>query len=132
MKSLNEKELFYMETEEKKVEGMMVESSTIFQIVTKFSKFKRIQIYQDKSPKAEILNFGIDSQQKRLIILTGIKNQKNRRDKFFTIYDFENEQVVYSLKITDRVIIGRLKSNLYILTDGHIYFDNDVIKIRYD
>ena len=29
-------------------------------------------------------------------------------------------------------IIGRLKSNLYTFTEGHIYFNNKVIKIRYD
>ena len=34
--------------------------------------------------------------------------------------------------VKTREIIGRLKSNLYIYTDGHIYYNNKVIKIRYD
>tara|TARA_B110000285_G_scaffold174888_1_gene196120 strand:+ start:1357 stop:1539 length:183 start_codon:yes stop_codon:yes gene_type:complete len=29
-------------------------------------------------------------------------------------------------------LIGRLKSNLYNLVGGHIYYNNNVIKIRYD
>jgi len=29
-------------------------------------------------------------------------------------------------------LIGRLKSNLYSLVGGHIYYNNNVIKIRYD
>ena len=29
-------------------------------------------------------------------------------------------------------IIGRLKSNLYNFVGGHIYYNNKVIKIRYD
>jgi len=66
------------------------------------------------------------------MILTGIKNQKNKRDKFFTLYDIDTERILYSLQITNREIIGRLKSNLYNFTDGHIYYGNKVIKIRYD
>ena len=34
--------------------------------------------------------------------------------------------------IKTREIIGRLKSNLYNYTEGHIYYNNKVIKIRYD
>lgn len=34
--------------------------------------------------------------------------------------------------IKTREIIGRLKSNLYNFTEGHIYYNNKVIKIRYD
>ena len=29
-------------------------------------------------------------------------------------------------------LIGRLKSNLYNFVGGHIYYNNNVIKIRYD
>ena len=32
----------------------------------------------------------------------------------------------------NKELIGRLKSNLYTLVDGHIYYNNKVIKIRYD
>ena len=34
--------------------------------------------------------------------------------------------------IQNREIIGRLKSNLYNFVEGHIYYGNKVIKIRYD
>jgi len=40
--------------------------------------------------------------------------------------------VLYRLQIKNREIIGRMKSNLYNFTDGHIYYLNQVIKIRYD
>ena len=82
--------------------------------------------------KAEILNFGVDNTRKRIIILTGIKNSKNKRDKFVTIYDLETEKVLYNLMVNNREIIGRLKSNLYNFVEGHIYYGNKVIKVRYD
>lgn len=34
--------------------------------------------------------------------------------------------------IKNQEIIGRLKSNLYNFVGGHIYYNNKVIKIRYD
>ena len=32
----------------------------------------------------------------------------------------------------DEQLVGRLMSGLYILINGHIYFNNNVIKMRYD
>jgi len=57
---------------------------------------------------------------------------KNKRDKFVTIFDINTEKILYSLMIHSREIIGRLKSNLYNFVEGHIYYGNSVIKIRYD
>ena len=82
--------------------------------------------------RAEILNYGVDNTRKRLLILTGIKNNHDKRDKFITIFDIESEKVLHRIMIDCREIIGRLKSNLYNFTNGHIYYNNKVIKIRYD
>ena len=60
-------------------------------VVSQFGNFTKNFIYKDKKRNAEVLNFGVDNTRKRLIILTGIKNQKNRRDKFVTIYDIDTE-----------------------------------------
>ena len=66
------------------------------------------------------------------MILTGVKNNHDKRDKFLTIYDFRTEEVLRKIPIKCREIIGRLKSNLYKFMNGHIYYNNKVIKIRYD
>ena len=36
------------------------------------------------------------------------------------------------MQVKSLEIIGRLKSNLYNFVGGHIYYNNKVIKIRYD
>ena len=41
-------------------------------------------------------------------------------------------EVLYEQPINNPTLIGRLKSGLYTFVDGHIYYNNDVIKIRYD
>ena len=66
------------------------------------------------------------------MILTGIKNRKQKRDKFITIYCLQKEKIILYMQVTSQELIGRLKSNLYNLVGGHIYYNNKVIKIRYD
>ena len=66
------------------------------------------------------------------MMLTGLRNNKNKRDKFISIYDLDKQLMLYSTITEDMELIGRLKSNLYIFMDGHIYYGNQVIKIRFD
>ena len=86
-----------METEEIEILGKCILSSKIYMIESVFGNFVKTQVYQDKDKRAEILNFGVDNQRRRLIILTGIKNQKNKRDKFFSIYEIDSEKVILQL-----------------------------------
>jgi hypothetical protein len=46
--------------------------------------------------------------------------------------DLKEGTLLYDLEIKDPFLIGRLKSGLYTFNDGHIYYNNSVIKIRYD
>ena len=43
-----------------------------------------------------------------------------------------SKQVEIESVLEFKPLIGRLKSGLYTLVDGHIYYNNNVIKIRYD
>ena len=97
-----------------------------------FGSFKKNRVYFDSDPRAEILNYGVDNSKRRLMILTGIKNSHNKRDKFITFYDLDTSKKLCNIIVTNREIIGRLKSNLYNFVEGHIYYNNKVIKVRYD
>ena len=94
---LSDREFFYMETYLVEIQGKEILSSNIYLVETIFGSYKKTKVYSEKDKRAEILNFGVDNQARRLIILSGIKNMKNKRDKFFTIYDFDTEKMVYSL-----------------------------------
>jgi len=48
------------------------------------------------------------------------------------IYDLEGERVLWNAPVKNKELIGLLRSNLYTLVNGHIYYNNKVIKIRYD
>lgn len=129
---MSDEKVFFMDTHEIQYGDEKIEHSEIKIIHSLFGSFKISDIYKDKDSRAEILNFGADNTKERLIILSGIKNQKGRRDKFVTLYDLNSEEILHQIKIQNLEIIGRLKSNLYNFVEGHIYFNNKVIKIRYD
>jgi hypothetical protein len=50
----------------------------------------------------------------------------------FKIFDMNKNVMEADVRLTNEELIGRLLSGLYTFVDGHIYFNNNVIKIRYD
>mmetsp|Transcript_7702 Transcript_7702/g.11942 ORF Transcript_7702/g.11942 Transcript_7702/m.11942 type:complete len:306 (-) Transcript_7702:3039-3956(-) len=129
---MSDDQVYYLHTEPAEVNGREVLHSSVYTLDILFATYETQKIYEDLNPRAEILNFGVDNTRKRLIILTGIKNKKNKRDKFITVYDVENDKIVFRVLTKNRELIGRLKTNLYNFVEGHIYYGNSVVKIRYD
>jgi hypothetical protein len=60
------------------------------------------------------------------------KNRNKKKAKTCKIYDLQNSRVLWQAQIKNTQLIGRLKSGLYTLVGGHMYFNNNIIKIRYD
>ena len=50
----------------------------------------------------------------------------------FKIFDYTNMKMIYECNLSNYHIIGRLRSGLFDIVDGHIYYNNNVIKIRYE
>ena len=49
------------------------------------------------------------------------------------IYDLKEEDTcTLEIEIKNSALEGILKSNIYTLVDGHMYYNNNVFKIRYD
>lgn len=84
---MSDDKVFYMDTNEIIIGDEKIMHSEIMLIECLFGNFAATKIYQEKDQRAEILNFGVDNTRERLMILSGIKNQKKRRDKFITLYD---------------------------------------------
>jgi hypothetical protein len=52
--------------------------------------------------------------------------------KKFRIFDIDKMKITHESLIESTALIGRLASGMYTFVDGHIYYNNNVIKIRYD
>ena len=81
----------------------------------------------------EVINYGYDERDSVIILL---KKEKSKKDKYHvTLIDILDDfqiKVLYNDMIKQKDIIGRLKSGLYMIVNGHIYFNNNLTKIRYD
>ena len=82
-----------------------------------------------------IKDFDADSENNRLMILSKISRNTEAGTKkrwHFSIYDLDDKKITFDRVIKYKPLIGRLKSGLYTFVNGHIYYNNNVIKIRYD
>lgn len=89
--------IFYMTTRIVDIGLKKVKKSLIKMVESQFGNYKITDIYEDKDRRSEILNFSVDNTNKILLILTGIKNQKGKRDKFITLFDFDDEKVIFTM-----------------------------------
>jgi hypothetical protein len=90
---------------------------------------------KDYDPSTEIVNISVDTQRQDLVLLVKSEEESPQGEyQAYTIkiYDFITEDFLFETKVTDPGFIGRIMSGLFTYADGHIYFSNNVIKIRYD
>lgn len=59
-------------------------------------------------------------------------NQLNKKVHKFKIFDLNINDFIFESKIDYEPLIGRLNSGTFSFIKGHIYYKNNVIKIRYD
>jgi hypothetical protein len=97
-----------------------------------FTQFEQEIIYEESQEFDTIKSFSYDYSQNILMMLKR-KNNKKKGSKSIKIVDLNDEKVLLNMrKVEHRELIGRLKCQEFSLIDGHMYFNNQVVKIRYD
>lgn len=90
-------------------------------------------MYVDSDVKDTILAFDIDQETRKIMIVCESQGAIDSQPYYtFKIYDIQTAEVEFTIAIKSEELIGRLMSGLYTYVNGHIYFNNNVIKIRYD
>ena len=77
----------------------------------------------------------LDPESDKMIIFSRKSDDRGAsltRKNIFRILDYKSMKVIHESVITSPELIGRLKTGLYTYSNGHIYFNNNCIKIRYD
>jgi hypothetical protein len=68
-----------------------------------------------------------------MIIFSREKNEELKNKLFIKIFELDDkEKMLLDCEILNEEMKGVFNSGLYRLVDGHIYFTNQVIKLRYD
>ena len=101
------------------------------EINIEFSNCKLESQYDEKQGPDYIKAYGFDYQQ-NVLVLMKVNPQKKKLGKRVTIINLSENAIIYQGKVTDKELSGRLKTSLYTFIDGHFYYNNNCIKIRYD
>lgn len=101
------------------------------QLNIEFSSFSIESIYEEKQDREVIETIGYDFAQNILLLLK-VNPFKQQAGKRISVIDLNERNVLYSAVVSDTELIGRLLANVYLLIDGHMYYNNKCIKIRYD
>lgn len=108
----------------------------IYQISIQFSSWDINLIYEEKEIINKIVNYGFDEKDKCIILLKKDKLKEKISKKYYlTIVELQDDDqylTLYNNRILNEKLIGRIKSGFFMVVNGYIYFNNEVIKIRYD
>ena len=89
--------------------------------------------YEEKQHSSDtIKDFVFDYKKQILILVIQNPKLKSKGKMLFKIIDCKTTSSLIQIEVGDKEIIGRIKSGLFKLVDGHFYFGNQVFKIRYD
>ena len=98
-----------------------------------FSTYNISTYYQEKILDGEkIIAYAIDPSDDILIIAYKTQKLKAKGAVRFKFYCLVRDKTLLCLNVTNPDIVGRIKLGLFNLINGHMYFSNKVIKIRYD
>ena len=98
-----------------------------------FSFYEVLDFFEEKIPLNLCLKqWAYDYGQNYLILLYKHGAAKNEKKRKLKIHNVSENRSMISITIKDQDFIGRLRSSLFTLVNGHFYFGNKVYKIRYD
>lgn len=81
-----------------------------------------------------ILQINLDQFENKIVIFSKVWSECDGDyvSRKFKLFDSVSGEIIYQRILKFEVMIGLLESGLFTFVDGHIYYSNDVIKIRYD
>lgn len=67
-----------------------------------------------------------------MTMISMYKNKMNNGRIQMIVTDLETEQMIGQAFIKDKQLVGQFFSDMFTFMDGHMYFNNSVVKFRYD
>lgn len=133
---LNNHQLFFMKDVYTGGEGGIKQTLSCQKIQRLDIGFCTVSVHdviRDSTTHEIIKSFNVDQRRNKLIIiLKRTAEMPENKTYRFKIYCLEKNEELYMADLEYKPLIGRLLSGLYTFVDGHIYYNNNVIKIRYD
>jgi len=68
----------------------------------------------------------------KLILVLNELEQKNHEQLYLKFIDLHTQQSIFEVSVEDSTLKGLFKFGINAFSNGHIYYANNVIKVRYD
>ena len=95
----------------------------------RFSSYQITDLFSDIEGIDKISQYVVDTHKRSIIMLC----KRDNATYYLRIYHLlEGRFILEGLDIKDEQILGRLRSNLYSILGGHLYFHNQNYKVRFD
>lgn len=93
--------------------------------------------YIEELKEEHLINFQYDYQAEKLIMFYTIDLIKEKALAFkqvhkIKIYNLNTQQIEHEVRLQKKIFIELFRASEYQVIDGHIYYGNNVIKMRYD
>lgn len=123
-----------MVTKHTNTEEQTVVFEKIIQCEISTSNFQIKTIFIESALTDTLLSFNYDKNREKVIMFLSTMSNTNKSKLTYKlkVYDCKTDRIQFETLITQPTLIGRLQSSLYTFSDGHIYYSNNVIKLRYD
>lgn len=113
-------------------DGRTLHQDVIKRLTLSYCNYQIKTVYIDSDVKDKIMAFNTDNIKQKILVVCQSYSLPNDPVYTFKIFDMVKMQEEFTIALKNEELIGRLLSGLYTFVDGHIYFNNNVIKIRYD
>ena len=108
----------------------------IIRVQTNFSQYQLVtEVKRISDSKDKITALLMDQVANFIIFVTQTKVVTSESDLLVTklkLFDLESSKTAFEIELQNEVLIGRLISGLCTVINGHIYYNNNLVKIRYD
>ena len=128
------KKIFKIDSENIAIQERMYANEDHFKLINFYlnnCSYQISTIYEQMNALEKFKSFSYDIAEQTLVIMYQIQSEYDKK-RFIKIVDLKTEDILFNHQITNKHLIGRLKCDIYSIVNGHIYFNNSVIKIRYD
>lgn len=100
-----------------------------------FSHFEKKIVYKETNKIEDLYYFNIDGAKNKLLIFSKSMAGRGSSEKIettFKLFCLSTADEDFACTIHNQELVGRLESGMYTFAGGHYYFNNNVIKFRYD
>ena len=105
-------------------------------IDVQFEEYHKSEEYVEGSQQLELKGFNIDETTENILLILRPKPSSDKKthksEIYLKIWDTNADKIIFENYIMNKSLIGIFQTSCFIYVGDHLYFNNNVIKIRTD